>query len=71
MDIMRDGVVDSIKRIVNRYHVDYRLLEFELTGDGVFQNFNTAAHVMKELQDLGFSPQWMILKRVQRNEYAG
>lgn len=54
MDIMRDGVVDSIKRIVNRYHVDYRLLEFELTETGYFQNFNTAAHVMKELQDLGF-----------------
>lgn len=54
MDIMRDGVVDSIKRIVNRYHVDYRLLEFELTETGYFQNFNTAAYVMKELQDLGF-----------------
>lgn len=54
MDIMRDGVVDSIKRIVNRYHVDYKLLEFELTETGYFQNFNTAAYVMKELQDLGF-----------------
>ncbi|RGY95923.1 EAL domain-containing protein [Clostridium sp. AM58-1XD] len=54
MDIMRDGVVDSIKRIVNRYHVDYKLLEFELTETGYFQNFNTAAYVMKELQNLGF-----------------
>ena len=54
MDIMRDGVVDSIKRIVNRYQVDYRLLEFELTETGYFQNFNTAAYVMKELQDSGF-----------------
>lgn len=54
MDIMREGVVDSIKRIVNRYHVDYKLLEFELTETGYFQNFNTAAYVMKQLQDLGF-----------------
>ena len=54
MDIMREGVVDSIKRIVNRYHVDYRLLEFELTETGYFQNFNTAAYVMKQLQDSGF-----------------
>ena len=54
MDIMRDGVVDSIKRIVNRYQVDYRLLEFELTETGYFQNFNMAAYVMKELQDSGF-----------------
>ena len=54
MDIMRDGVVDSIKRIVNRYHVDYKLLEFELTETGYFRNFNTAAYVMKQLQDSGF-----------------
>lgn len=54
MDIMRDGVVESIKRIVNRYHVDFKLLEFELTETGYFQNFNTAAYVMKELQDSGF-----------------
>lgn len=54
MDIMRDGVVDSIKRIVDCHHVDYRLLEFELTETGYFQNFNTAAYVMKQLQDSGF-----------------
>ena len=54
VDIMRDGVVDSINRIVNRYHVDCKLLEFELTETGYFQNSNTAAYVMKELQDSGF-----------------
>ena len=54
LDIVQDGIANAITEVVDRYHMDHSMLEFELTETAYFKNSSITAQVMEQLKEEGF-----------------
>ena len=54
LQCMRPGFVESIKEIVNRYSVDRRKINFEITESIAADDYETLSGVIRELKKEGF-----------------
>lgn len=55
VDVQQGGIVEAITEIVERYHIPFQSIEFELTETAYFNNSNMAIYVMQCLQEEGFA----------------
>ena len=54
LQCMRPGFVESINRIVNRYGIDKKLINYEITESIAASDYDTLSHVIRKLRNEGF-----------------
>ena len=55
LQLSNPAIVEEIKRIASRYHLDLKRLEIELTESVLIKNSTRAKKVIRELQDAGIT----------------
>lgn len=55
LQLLRDEFIKAIKEIVDNYHIDYKLLEFEITESVLIDNFELINRKLAEIKNLGIS----------------
>ena len=54
LQCMRPGFVDSINRIVEKYGINKRMINFEITESIAASDYDTLSHVIQRLREEGF-----------------
>ncbi|MBR0145285.1 MAG: EAL domain-containing protein [Eubacterium sp.] len=54
LQCMRPGFVDSINRIVEKYGINRRMINFEITESIAASDYDTLSHVIQRLREEGF-----------------